>query len=108
MSESNKKMFKVLSPIQNRDGGTYWMRCGAGFENRDQSINIIVDALPLSNLAKNEGIKLQLREYTEVELRERAEKRATYQARSTLGPNGLPAMTGSQGSASMASDGVPF
>lgn len=87
---TDKKMFKILCPIEMKDGGTYWMRVGNGFENTDGSLNLHLIAMPVAGLAKNDGIKLQLREYTEAERRERAEKRAAYQPRPSTGPNGLP------------------
>jgi hypothetical protein len=88
----SKKMFKVISPIERRDGsGKWWMRCGTAFANKDESINVYIEALPLAGLAKGDGVTLQLREFTEEELRERSEKRAAYQARTPLDPNGLPA-----------------
>jgi hypothetical protein len=58
------KRFKVLCPIEKKDGGTYWMSVGSGFLNRDESINIYLDVLPAN-------LKLQLREFTEEDLRER-------------------------------------
>ena len=33
-----KKSFKVLAAIPKRDGGTYWMRCGSGFDRRDHGV----------------------------------------------------------------------
>jgi hypothetical protein len=74
-------MFKVVSPIE-RNGTTYWPRCGTGFENRDQSINLYIDMIPAAT--KDGSIKLQVRELTEEELRERADKRAS----SAPPPNG--------------------
>lgn len=53
------KMFKVLCPVERKDGGTYWMRVGSAFPNKDQSINLYLDALPLGHN------KLQLREMEE-------------------------------------------
>ena len=64
-----KRMFKVLSPIERKDGSTYWMRLGNAMTNKDESINIYLDALPTQP-------KLQLRELTAEELREREERRA--------------------------------
>ena len=62
-----KKMFKVLCPIPKRDGGgTWWMRVGSGFENKDRSINMYVDVLPVRG-----DITLQLRELDDSDLRER-------------------------------------
>jgi hypothetical protein len=59
-----KKMFKVLSAIDKRDGGTFWMRVGSGFTNRDNSVNIYLDVLPKS-------FQFQLRELDEEDLRKR-------------------------------------
>jgi len=59
-----KKMFKVLCPIARKDGSTFWMRVGTAFPNRDQSINLYLDALPTNQ-------KLQVREMDEDDLRER-------------------------------------
>ncbi len=67
-------MFKVLSPIERKDGSTYWMKLGNAMTNKDDSINIYLDAFP-------KDMKLQLRELTEEELRERAERRAQYASR---------------------------
>ena len=55
------KMFKVLSPIEKKGGGTYWMRCGTGFENKDGSYNMYLDAFP-------KNFQLQLREMDEDDL----------------------------------------
>lgn len=107
-----KKMFKVICPVERAGGGgTWWMRVGNAFLNRDDSINVYLESLPLTGLAKNDGIKLQLREYTEVELRERAEKRASYASRGTLDPNGLPSVPYGDGApkhGSHVNDQVPF
>lgn len=55
---NDKQMFKVLSPVTRKDGSTYWMRVGSGFPNRDASINLYLDALPINQ-------RLQLRQVTE-------------------------------------------
>ena len=39
-----KRMFKVISPIE-KNGNKWWMRCGSGFENKDASINLYLNAL---------------------------------------------------------------
>ena len=59
-----KKMFKVLSAIEKRDGGTFWMRVGSAFTNRDNSVNIYLDVLP-------KNFQFQLRELDEEDLRRR-------------------------------------
>jgi hypothetical protein len=98
-----KRMFKVISPIDKDDGGVYWMRCGIGYVNKDNSINVYLDAMPLRT-KQGEGVKLQLREYTDEELRERAEKRATYAARGTIGQLHMPGAA----NGSAAADAAPF
>ena len=98
-----KRMFKVISPVDKDGGGTWWLRCGSAFLNKDNSINVYLDALPLRT-KPGEGVKLQLREYTEDELRERAEKKATYSARGTLTTDLMPPAPPS----SAALDAVPF
>lgn len=64
-----KRMFKVLCPVPKKDGGTWWMRLGSAFTNKDDSINVYLDAIPKDG-------KFQLRELDENELREREERRA--------------------------------
>lgn len=82
----SKKMFKVICPVEKKDGtGTYWGRTGVAYENKDESINIYLDFLPMNG-------KLQLRAFTEDELRERSDKRAQYGSRGS-GAGGVPAMT---------------
>jgi hypothetical protein len=72
----NKKMWKVVSPIEKKDGTVaYWARLGNAHSNKDDSINVYLDTLPTNG-------KIQLREFTEQELRERSERRATYTNRS--------------------------
>jgi hypothetical protein len=97
-----KRMYKVISPIERKDGsGKYWLRCGSAFLNKDLSINVYIDALPLAG--QKDGVTLQLREYTEDELRERAEKRASYQSRGALDAGGVVPP-----SAPVISDQIPF
>lgn len=98
-----KRMFKVITPIERRGGGKYWMRLGSAYLNKDNSINVYIDAVPVASAKDGQGLTLQLREYTDEELRERAEKKATYAARGTLEFNAAPG-----GHADVAADGVPF
>lgn len=76
-----KKMFKVLSAIDKRDGGTFWMRVGSGFTNRDNSVNIYLDVLPKS-------FQFQLRELDEEDLRKRDSNRGSAGAGSGPAPGG--------------------
>jgi len=75
MFQEKKEMFKVISPIDKRDGSKFWMSCGVGYRNKDQSINMYIDALPVMAGKDGRPLTLQLREVTEEELRERREKR---------------------------------
>ena len=101
-----KRMFKVISPIERRDGGKYWMRLGTGFVNKDNSINVYLDAVPYN---QKETVVLQLRELTEEDLRERGDKRASYSARGTLGQSSFsdPSMYSSSSSSSSPSSSSP-
>jgi hypothetical protein len=68
-----QKRFKVLIPIERADGTTFWVRGGNGYTNKDESINVYMDVAPLANKGH---MKIQLRELTEEDLRERSERRA--------------------------------
>src|SRR4051794_17204997 len=83
--DAKKKMFKVISPVDKRDGTKYWMRCGIGYTNKDESINMYIDSLPITAGKDGKPLTLQLRELTEEEMRERSEKRASYSSRGTAG-----------------------
>ena len=61
------RMFKVIAPIEKKDGSTFWMRVGTGFPNKDQSINLYLDAIPFNH-------KLQLREVDEEDLQPRRKR----------------------------------
>jgi len=60
-----RKIYKVLIPIERKDGKTHWLRVGTAFPNRDESINLYLDAMPLGEK------KLQIRELDEEDLRSR-------------------------------------
>lgn len=62
------RMFKVIAPIEKKDGSTFWMRVGTGFPNKDQSINLYLDAMPFNHT-------LQIREMDEDDLTPRSRKR---------------------------------
>lgn len=64
-----KRTFKVMAPIAKHDGGHWWMRCGTGYMNRDNSINIYLDAM-------TREMKFTLRELDEEDLRRRDTARA--------------------------------
>ena len=66
--EPGKKQYKILITVPKKGGGTYWMRVGAGFTNRDNSINLVIDAMPAP---QEQCYKLQLRELDAEDLRRR-------------------------------------
>ena len=59
-----KRTYKVLAAIPKRDGGHWWMKCGAAHTNKDDSINIYLDAVP-------KDLRFTLRELDEEDLRRR-------------------------------------
>jgi hypothetical protein len=81
-------MFKVICPIERTGGTTYWARCGNGFLNKDDSINMYLDLVPVG---KDGTVKLQLRELTEEDLRPSAERRADQSGRTSGGGSSLSA-----------------
>jgi hypothetical protein len=101
---TNSKRFKVLAIMAKSDGsGEYFTRVGSAFENKDSSINVYMDLLPLNG----KQVKLQIRELNEQDLRERE----AYRARSS--PSALGDPFGSRAAVASASTGtsndqVPF
>jgi len=75
-------MFKILCPIEKPNGTKWWMQLGSGYENKDSSVNMYLNAVPVPQ--KPGPLTLQLREVTEAELRERDQRRASYSSRGTL------------------------
>ena len=57
---ARSKMYKVIMPVEHKDGSKHWMRIGSGFPNRDASINLYLDALPAGN-----HNMIQMREMTD-------------------------------------------
>jgi len=97
-----KKTFKVLAPIPKRDGGQWWMRCGTAHTNKDDSINIYLDAVP-------RDLKFTLRELDEEDLRRREAYRASHS--SELGPpppGGYRIPTGEPDDAPSSGGDAPF
>jgi hypothetical protein len=89
------KMYKVLTPITKRDGGTWFMNVGDGYTNKDNSINLYLHDVPVA-VAPGKALTLQIRELDEADLRQREARRA----------GGNLAVASS--TATHASEGVPF
>ena len=60
MDGNRPRMFKVITPIEKKDGSKFWMRVGSAFPNKDGSTNVYMDAWPTNP----KGV-LQLREMTD-------------------------------------------
>ena len=43
----NARRFEVFSVKRSSTGATIWLRAGSAFVNRDNSINVYLDVLPL-------------------------------------------------------------
>jgi hypothetical protein len=85
-----KKMYKVIHAVEKKGGGTYWMRVGSAFTNRDDSINIYLDAVPAPS-GKSSRYEFQIRELNDEDLR----RREAYASGS--GPSGGHGGTGPDG-----------
>jgi hypothetical protein len=98
----NKQMFKVVCPIEKKDGtGTVWKGAGIGYRNKDASINLYLDFLPING-------KLQIREFTEEELRERSDRRSSYQSRGGAGAGSLTSMASMATLPAASQEPIPF
>ena len=66
LSAGASKKMKVLCPVEKPGDkkARYWIRCGTAFVNRDQSINLYIDVLPING-------RLHIRELDEDELKDR-------------------------------------
>ena len=95
-----KKMFKVLSPMQKHEGGgTWWMRVGSGYESKNKagSINLYLDAVP----CQGGPVRLLICEMDESDLQKRG---AAHN-----GPLlGTTASAPSPASGSSTPQGIPF
>ena len=91
---SNAKMYKVLCPIERKDGTTFWMRVGTGFPGKDAaSMNVYLDAVPL-----NQKGMLYIRELDAEDLQRSESRRAQRRE------DPVPALAGAR----PANDDLPF
>lgn len=68
-SSADRRERKEVFALNERNGHTYWIKIGMAFENVDGSMNLLMDALPVSG-------KMQIRAYDE--------------ARARMAPQGMP------------------
>lgn len=71
MDAAEKKTIYTI--VERKDGKSYWVRIGTGFVNRDGSITVKLDAVPVNGV-------LQVREWEAPEVRAEARKRAEQSA----------------------------
>jgi hypothetical protein len=67
MLEENKVKIAYTVVERNKDGRKFWVRVGAAFVNRDGSLNVRLDAMPVNG-------ELQIRDYQPREAREGTER----------------------------------
>jgi hypothetical protein len=48
MDDQSKTMKAVFTVVERGQGKSFWIRIGVGFTNRDGSLNLKLDALPVS------------------------------------------------------------
>jgi hypothetical protein len=95
-----KRMFKIITPIDKKDGGKYWMRLGTGFANKDDSINMYLDAIPFQ---VTKDTVLQLREMTDEDFR-----RGSNNERAQTPANSSGAFVPPNHNQAASSDALPF
>ena len=100
-----RRAYKVLASIPRYDGqGDYLMRVGSAFQNRDDSINLYLEAIPVAGA--NGRLRLQIRELDATDLARREQYRANAAATRTGDPAAFAPPTPSNANA--AREGVPF
>jgi hypothetical protein len=67
MLEENKVKIAYTVVERNKDGRKFWVRVGAAFVNRDGSLNVRLDAMPVNG-------ELHIRDYQPREAREGTER----------------------------------
>ena len=103
-----RRSYKVLAAVQRYDGqGEWMMRVGSAFQNRDDSINLYLDALPLAG--SNGKVRLQIRELDAADLARREQYRASNAAAARgHDPAAFPPPGASSATAPSTANDVPF
>lgn len=70
--EMKARMYKVMTPVERKDGSTFWMRVGTAFpaKNDSSAINVYLDAYP-----RDAKAMLHVREMDEEDLQRSASRR---------------------------------
>ncbi|MBI4511792.1 MAG: hypothetical protein HY698_19315 [Deltaproteobacteria bacterium] len=56
MEDATTRKKRVVCPVSAKDGKTYWLRMGNAYVNKDNSINVYLDCLPVNG-------RLQVRDW---------------------------------------------
>jgi hypothetical protein len=75
MEEQSKNMKSVYTVVDRGQGKSIWVRVGVGFTNRDGSLNLRLDAIPVNG-------SLQVREWEPYDRNDRRADAADGQVRS--------------------------
>jgi hypothetical protein len=98
-----RRAYKVLASIPRFDGkGEWMMRIGSAYQNRDDSINLYLDVLPVGGA--NGKVRLQIRELDAADLA----RREQYRAGNAAAARGHDPAGFAPPPATAAADGVPF
>lgn len=49
MANERSNPHRPVFAVTERDGKSHWTRVGAAFENKDGSVNVLLDAVPVSS-----------------------------------------------------------
>lgn len=71
-THSKSRMYKVMTPVERKDGSTFWMRVGTAFPAKNDSgaINVYLDAYP-----RDAKAMLHVREMDEEDLQRSSSRR---------------------------------
>jgi hypothetical protein len=103
-----KRSYKVLAAIPKHDGtGEWFMKVGSGYTNRDESINLYIDAVPLGG---TKGLRLQIRELdaNDIARREAYRANAVPGGRPAESSGMAPPPSSSSSPAGSANESTPF
>lgn len=56
MENNTKRLRAVYTVVPKQEGKDVWLRVGSAFDNRDGSVSVLLDAVPVSG-------KLQIRDF---------------------------------------------
>lgn len=78
-SPKNKRVAYTI--VERTEGKSFWVRVGTAFENRDGSLNVVLDAIPVNG-------RLQIREYPPDDERDNSSSHGARNANGASGSSG--------------------